>query len=112
MDRRITDEQMFESLDYLRDENGAISRARARRLIIEEGRKNLKARLMQESAASAAAKKEADAYAHPEYRHLLLQLQEAIEADEHFRLQLEYHRARIEIWRTQAANQRAIDRVT
>ena len=37
-------------------------------------------------------------------------LEEAIRDDEHCRCLVDYHKARIEIWRTQAANQRAIDR--
>ena len=111
MDRRISDTELFASLDYLSDADGAISRARARRLIIEEGRKNLKARLMQESEEKSATAKESAAYAHPDYRALLEDLRASIEKDEHYRLQLEYHRARIEIWRTQAANDRTIQRV-
>ena len=107
---KVTDAELFESLDFLKDEDGTISRAKARRVVIEEGRKNLKARLMAESGETAISKQETAAYAHPDYRALLLKLEEAIRDDEHCRCLVDYHKARIEIWRSQAANQRAIDR--
>ena len=50
---KVTDAELFESLDFLKDEDGTISRAKARRVVIEEGRKNLKARLMAESGETA-----------------------------------------------------------
>ena len=107
---RVTDVELFESLEWLRDDGGKISQARARRLVIEEGRKHLKAKLMASSKANSAAAKEQDAYAAPEYRELLMGLQAAIELDEHYRMLTDYHKARIEVWRSQSANQRAIDK--
>ena len=65
---------------------------------------------MNESGETAISKQETAAYAHPDYRALLLKLEDAIRDDEHCRCLVDYHKARIEIWRTQAANQRAIDR--
>lgn len=110
MAMKVTDAELFESLEWLRDDGGKISQARARRLTIEEGRKHLKAKLMAASKATSAAAKEQDAYAAPEYRELLIGLQVAIEQDEHFRMLTDYHKARIEVWRSMSANQRAIDR--
>ena len=40
---KISDAQMFESLEFLRDDDNEISRARARRIVIEDGKKHLKA---------------------------------------------------------------------
>lgn len=37
---KITDAQMFELLEFLRDDDRKVSDARARRIIIEEGRKH------------------------------------------------------------------------
>lgn len=107
---RVTDAELFDSLEWLRDDGGKISQARARRLVIEEGRKHLKAKLMTASKASSAAAKEQDAYAAPEYRELLVGWQVAVELDEHYRMLTDYHKARIEVWRSQSANKRAIDR--
>lgn len=83
---KITDAQMFESLEFLRDDDYKISNARARRITIEEGRKHLKARLINQSESKAFTQKEQDAYAKPEYRALLESLQIAIADDEHYRL--------------------------
>jgi len=107
---KVTDTQLFESLEYLRDEGRHISNARALRLTIEEGRKHLKAKLIGLSQASSFAAKEQDAYSNQEYKDLLKALRIAIEQDEHYRLQVDYHKARIEVWRSMGANQRAIDR--
>lgn len=106
----ITNEDLFASLEFLRDEDHAISKARATRIVIEEGRKHLKARLIGLSQASSFVAKEQDAYSNPEYKDLLKALRIAIEQDEHYRLQVDYHKARIEVWRSMGANQRAIDR--
>ena len=106
---KISDAQMFESLEFLRDDDSEISRARARRIVIEDGKKHLKAKLMAASKATSATAKESDAYAAPEYRELLLGLQAAIEADEHYRLLVDHHKARIEVWRSQSANDRFIN---
>ena len=99
---------MFESLEFLRDDDRKVSEARARRIIIEEGRKHLKARLINKSDAKAFTQKEQDAYADPEYRALLESLKISIADDEHYRLLVDHHKARIEIWRSQSANDRFI----
>ena len=106
---KITDAQMFESLEFLRDDDYKISNARARRITIEEGRKHLKARLINQSESKAFTQKEQDAYAKPAYRALLESLQIAIADDEHYRLLVDHHKARIEVWRSQSANDRFIN---
>lgn len=99
---------MFESLEFLRDEKREMSTARARRVVIEEGRKHLKARLINQSESKSFVQKEQDAYGNTEYKTLLLGLQAAIEQDEHFRYLTDYHKARIEVWRSQSANNRFV----
>lgn len=106
---KITDAQMFESLDFLRDDDRKVSDARARRIIIEEGRKHLKARLINQSESKSFTQKEQDAYANPDYRSLLESLKLAIADDEHYRLLTDHHKARIEVWRSQSANDRFIN---
>ena len=107
---KISDAQMFESLEFLRDDDNEISRARARRIVIEDGKKHIKARLMAESKSVSISAKESDAYAAPEYRTFLLGMQAAIEADEHYRLLVDHHKARIEVWRSTEASNRVMDR--
>jgi hypothetical protein len=106
---KITDAQMFESLEFLRDDDNEISRARARRIVIEEGRKHLKARLINQSESKSFVQKEQDAYGNADYRKLLESLQIAIADDEHYRLLVDHHKARIEVWRSQSANERFIN---
>ena len=101
---KISDAQMFESLEFLRDDDNEISRARARRIVIEDGKKHIKARLMAESKSVSISAKESD-----DYRKLLESLQIAIADDEHYRLLVDHHKARIEVWRSQSANDRFIN---
>ena len=106
---KITDTDMFESLEFLRDDSRIVSNARARRVIIEEGRKHLKARLINQSKSKSFVQKEQDAYSNAEYRKLLDSLHIAIADDEHYRMQTDFHKARIEVWRSQSANDRFVN---
>ncbi len=72
---------------------------------IEEGRKHLKARLINQSESKAFTQKEQDAYAKPV--HFLNHYR--FSDDEHYRLLVDHHKARIEVWRSQSANDRFIN---
>ncbi|UOF78851.1 hypothetical protein [Caudoviricetes sp.] len=105
---------IFKVLDYIRDNAKAYAQAKANRIYIEEYRKTLKAKLMQQAqqeGATASATQERDAYAHPEYEMLLKALEEAVEAEETLRWRLIAAQARVEVWRSIGANQRAQDKV-
>ena len=69
-----------------------------------------KALLMQTSLETAVTAQERDAYAHPEYLQLLAGLREAVEQEESLRWKLIAAQAKIEVWRTESVNARAIDR--
>ena len=56
------------------------------------------------------AEKEADAYAHPEYLGVLDGLREAVEEAEKLRWMLVAAQARIDVWRSQEASNRGLDR--
>jgi hypothetical protein len=56
------------------------------------------------------AEKEADAYAHKDYIAVLEGLKEAVEAAERLRWMLVAAQARVEIWRSQEASNRGIDK--
>ncbi len=100
------------AVDYILINAKQFAKAKAERTYIEEYRKSLKAILMQKSSESAISAQERDAYAHPEYRQLLDGLRAAVEAEEKLRWELIAAQARVEIWRTQCANDRAEGRVT
>lgn len=67
---------------------------------------------MMESNASSIAAKEMEAYANQDYVTLLEGLKEAVEIEEKLKWQLIAAQARIEIWRSQEATNRTIDRAT
>jgi hypothetical protein len=85
---------------------------KAQRVFLEEFRKSKKALLMKQSLEPALGAQERDAYAHPEYIELLKGLKEAVEIEEKLRWDLIAAQARIEIFRTESANNRMIDRST
>ena len=86
------------------------AKAKSDRVYLEEFRKTKKSLLMLASGESSAVMREADAYAHPEYQQLLDGLRVAVEQEEALKWQLTAAQARIEIYRTQSANNRNMDR--
>ena len=96
--------------DFIRDAAPKYASAKAARVYLEQFRKSKKALLMAESGEKTSAAKEMDAYAHPDYIQLLEGLRAAVEAEETLKWQLTAAEAKIEIWRTESANNRQIDR--
>jgi len=99
------------AVDYIIANAGRFAKAKGERVYLEEFRKSKKAILMGESGAKTAAEREQYAYAHPGYQDLLKGLQSAVEIEEELRWDLIAAQARIEIWRTQSANNRQQDKV-
>lgn len=87
-----------------------LAQAKANRVYMEEYRKSLKALLMQRSHAKSAVDREADAYAHDDYIEHLQGLREAVEAEEKLRWVMVTHSAAVEVWRSQEASARGMDR--
>jgi hypothetical protein len=79
---------------------------------LEEYRKSLKAILMKRSLEDTIGGQEREAYAHDEYKQLLEGLKVAIEMEEKLRWDLIAAQARVEIWRTEQANNRAEGKAT
>jgi len=86
-----------EAIDFIYKNSTAYAKAKAEVTYLEEFRKSKKAN---------------QAYAHPEYQALLKGLQAAVEAAEELRWQLIAAQARIDVWRSQEASNRTMDRVT
>lgn len=99
------------AIDYIIQNAGKFAKARAERVYIEEYRKSLKAMLMQQSGQKVIAAQERDAYAHDDYAALLAGLREAVEVEEKLRWDLIAAQARIEVWRSQEATNRAQDKI-
>ena len=90
----------------------AYAKAKANVSYLEQYRKTKKAICFQASLRSTMAEKEADAYAHPDYIAVLDGLKEAVEEAERLRWMLVAAQARIDVWRSQEASNRHIDRST
>lgn len=78
----------------------------------EEFRKSLKAQLMKASAENSVAAQEREAYSDETYIAHLQGLQAAVQQEETLRWRLVASQAAIEIWRSQEASNRNIDRAT
>lgn len=98
------------AVDYILANAGKFAAAKSQRVYLEEFRKSKKAILMAQSTAEAANAREQYAYSHEDYLALLGGLKAAIEIEEKLKWDLVAAQARIEIWRTESANNRATDR--
>ena len=99
-----------EAIDYIIRHAPKFAKAKAERIYIEEYRKSLKAILMKRSLESAIGAQEREAYAHQEYIELLEGLRDAVEVEEKLRWDMIAAQARVEVWRSQEASNRAQDR--
>lgn len=103
------------AVDYILKHSAEYAKAKSQRVYLEEFRKTKKALLMKDALArgvEAANAQEREAYAHPEYQELLKGLAAAIESEEALKWNLEAARMRTDIWRTEQANNRTIERAT
>jgi hypothetical protein len=103
------------AVDFLLKNAGLFAKAKAERIYLEEFRKSKKALLMQEAFCAGVdtmAGQERDAYARSEYRELLEGLRAAVEIEESLKWKMTAAQLRVEIWRTNEASNRALDRAT
>lgn len=104
-----------QAVDFLLKNAGLFAKAKAERVYLEEFRKSKKALLMQEAflaGVDTMAGQERDAYARSEYRELLEGLKAAVEQEEKLKFQLIGAQLRVDIWRTNQANNRFIEKST
>lgn len=102
-------------VEFLLKNAGKYAKAKAERIYIEEFRKSKKALLMQIAqlkGVETMAAQERDAYANEEYQELLKGLKEAVEVEEKLRWQLIAAQMKIDLYRTEQANNRFIDKGT
>jgi hypothetical protein len=100
------------AIDYIIKHSKEYAKAKADVSYLSEFRKTKKALCFQNSMKNTMAEKEADAYAHPEYQAVLDGLREAVERAETLRWMLIAAQARIDVFRTQEASNRFLERVT
>ena len=101
------DRDPHKAVDYILMNGKKFAKAKAERVYLEEYRKSLKAILMKRTIETSVAAQEREAYSDPEYLQLLQGIKEATEIEEKLRWDLIGAQARVEIWRTEQANNRA-----
>lgn len=100
------------AIEYIFKYGKKFGEAKANRIYMEEYRKSLKAIIMKRSLETSVNAQEREAYSDPEYVQHLKALQESVQIEEELRWRLIAAQARIEVYRTQSANERAMDRAT
>jgi hypothetical protein len=108
----MDDRDPHRAVDYMIKHAKKFAEAKANRVYLEEYRKSLKSILMKRSIEPSIGGQEREAYADDEYIALLRGLKEAVEIEEKLRWDMIAAQTRVEIWRTEQANNRAEGRAT
>ncbi len=106
----ITQESAIKAKEFIWKNSAVLGKASADRSYLEAFLKSKMALLMKESTESSFAGKEMDAKAHPDYIALLHGIKVAQEQEVTLKWQLESAKITVEIYRTESANNRAIDK--
>jgi len=101
-----------DAINYILKNAKIFAQAKAERIYLEEYRKSLKSILMKSSREETLGAQERDAYSHAQYLTLLDALKVAVEQEEKLRWDLIAAQARIEVWRSEEASNRFLDKVT
>ena len=102
----VSEHDISLALDWLVANAGPAAKARAEREYLSEWRKSKKAILMAQSELKTVSERETYAYSHPEYIAVLEGYRAAVEADERFRWLQVAADTKIQVWRSENANQR------
>jgi uncharacterized protein (DUF2132 family) len=102
----------YEAIDFIFNNSTAYAKAKAEVTYLEEFRKSKKAILFSQAIGNTVADRENQAYAHPEYQAVLDGLKAAVATAEALRWKLISKQATIDVWRSQEASNRTMDRVT
>jgi hypothetical protein len=103
-----------EAVDYLIDNSRLYAQAESHKVYMEELRKTIKAECMKEAEMighKTAAMQEREAYASPKYKEHLWALSEAVQRREEARWMMIAAQERINVWRSQEASNRNMDKV-
>lgn len=101
-----------EAINYMIKNAEAYAIAKGNVTYLTEYRKTIKAIGFQRSKSSTVAEKDADSYTTEGYKDCCKGLKEAVEEAERLRWMLIAAQARIDVWRSQEASNRNIDRST
>jgi len=101
-----------DAINFMIKNAEAYAQAKANVVYLTEYRKTVKAIGFQRSLKSTMADKEADAYTTVEYKTCVEGLKEAVAEAERLRWMLVAAQARVDVWRSQEASNRSIERST
>jgi hypothetical protein len=107
----ITDQDIEKALDWLAGNGRNAAKARAEREYLDEYKGVLKCQIMREHSDQSLGAQEALAKSDPRYNAHLNAWKEAVERDEFFRWMRVAAEAKIEAWRTQSSNERALSKI-
>jgi hypothetical protein len=103
----------YRAVEFIVSNAPLYAKAKSERIYLEEFRKSKKALLMKDAMVAgfdSAVSQEREAYAHTEYKQLLMGLAAAVEKEETLKWQLMAAQMKTEIWRTESANERMQDK--
>lgn len=106
----ITEQDIQNCFDFLRDSAPKIAVARLNKVRTEEMRKVVWSQLRRECTEGTQAERDAYAYAHDLYIQHIDEMAEAAKQFELLRAQREAAIAKIDAWRTSSANERGASR--
>ena len=102
----VSDEALEKALDYLRDTSDHCAQKRADRLYLDDYSRVLRATIMSEHLSEPVNAQERYAYSDIRYRNHLEALKISIYEDEKARFLREAAAVKIEVWRSEQANER------
>tara|TARA_R100000750_G_scaffold43029_1_gene28409 strand:- start:82 stop:405 length:324 start_codon:yes stop_codon:yes gene_type:complete len=104
----MIDEQSVErALHWMAENVGTLSKAISDRKYLEDFKKVKLSMLIQEAPPGTVSSKESWAFAHEDYEEVLQGLRAAVEQEAELKHMFTIAEARIEVWRTIQANNRA-----
>lgn len=103
----ISDDNMEQALDWIRDNANKFAQAKADRIYMENYLKTIEAGLCAEKAGDSVKTQENHARTHATYVRQLQAIREAVQQEEAMRWLMVAAQAKIEVWRSQQANLRA-----
>ncbi len=98
------------ALDHIRDNAKGLAEAKATRIYLEQFRKSKKALLINEAPDGTIQSKDSYAYSHKDYISLLDALKIAVLQEEEHKWLMVGAQLKVEVYRTQQANNRFIDK--
>jgi len=103
-------EMVERALNWMRDNAEKLGKAKAERVYLEQFRKSKKAILFSQAPQGTIADKENWAYAHDDYLEILDGLKIAVAEEEELKWLMTSASVKVDVWRTQSATNRALDR--